>query len=209
MKTLNTIILGILLTFLYSCTPTEVTEETPIVQPEVTKVLTFKETARWSDTQKLLVEDPRELSPTKDLFTWGELGKISRKEYQLKTYIEYNEKNKTFSLIYPGTLTNDSEVRFISGNFKIKSSYIETRDSEILGALVLILEDDLSSYNLKVLFIDKGIEGLTNQDKNLIQISGTYKYISPKTNPYFDKNFLLCFHTIERFSINNSSIILN
>jgi hypothetical protein len=209
MKNLRTLFTSLLLVALVSCsTPDPVQTENPNNPSNpnnpVTNIVTlkYKEAARSLTTQNLLVEDPRELSANKDIFTWGDLGKISRNEYQLGSYIEYNKVDRTFKFIHPGFLPGQSTEKLISGDYIVQSYYIET------GSLVLVLQDDFTSHNLKVKFINQGLSTV-NSSPYLIQITGVYSYISPNTNSYFNKNFSLTFHTKEAFSINQDNIIIN
>lgn len=214
MKNFKLFIIVLLLT-LVGCSPDSIEDSSPTdpidpTDPTVVNTITlhYQETAKLSSTQKLLVEDPRELSTKRDIFSWGDLGKIARNEYSTKSYIEYNKVEKTFKFFHPGVFTGEIVERLMVGNYKVLSYYIETSVTDKIGSLVLVLEDDLTSHDLRVRFINTGLQTV-NQQKYLVEITGKYSYVSPNTNSYFNKNFSLTFHTTKGFLINQDTIIVD
>ena len=204
MKNLKLFMVTFLVGIFTGCSPSDDQQVDLIGPVESTVTLHYKEAARSNVTNNPMVSDPRELSSSKDLFTWGDLGKISRNEYPLNSSIEYNKVDKTLRFFHPGILNGGSNVVLMSGNYIVQSFYIDS-----IGSLVLVLEDDFSGHDLKVRFINQGLDTTVDQDRYLVEITGVYSYISPNTNAYFNKSFSLTFHTIENFSINEDKITVN
>lgn len=122
----------------------------------------------------------------------------------LQLVYKQQEKSLFFSYWFEnGGLHYISNVR--KETFKVLNIRIEDKNPETLGALILTLEASNKTDKLEVMFIDKGITGLVDADKYLVQISGQQSDVSTKAN---EKNFYLTFSTKQSFKIVDKKIVL-
>ena len=222
-KPIITILVLIITTTFFGCSKDGANEEASPVEPEINNSisLNIKDVSKWVGSTNYMAEDNRvqysnnPLIPTINyrnsddciyLPKFSTANTLAGIDRERGLQLLYKPKDKT---LFFGYWFKNGGLNYMSNErketFKVLDIRIEDKDSETLGALILTLEATNKTDKLEVMFIDKGIKGLVDSDKCLVQISGQQSDLSTKPN---EKNFYLCFSTMQSFKIVGKNIVV-